>query len=228
MKVNQRRNWFEGKTTVITNLGLAIAQQGTKTLLVSSDLRRPKLCKTFGVNRVPGLYEVVSGTASLEDAIKDISDIILGDIEIDEIIKSPGIENIRVLPSGHTLSNPAEILGSQKMSDLIKELKKRFDIVLFDAPPVLPVTDACLLASQVDSVILCYEIGRTARNTLIRAKAQLESMDAKISGIVLNHIKLQTETRESYPHYYRYYGKEETDKKKGNIGEKDKGDRVKA
>jgi len=194
----------EGKTTILTNLGLALAQKGTKILLISSDLRRPALAKTFAVKKEPGLTELIMGTVGIEDAVRNISDILLGDIPLDKIIATPGIENVWVLTSGHLPLNPAEILESPKLLGLIEDFKKKFDVVFFDSPPVLPVTDASLLASKVDSVILCYEIGRTARAALLRTKVQLESVGANISGVVLNHIAPQTEIITAYPYYYRY------------------------
>lgn len=194
----------EGKTTILTNLGLAVAQKGTSVLLVSSDLRRPALAKTFGLKKEPGLHEVITGTVELEDAIRSISDIMLGEMELDEILKTPGIENLWILPSGHLPRNPAELLGSKELPGLIEQLKERFDVIFFDSPPILLISDTCLLASRVDSVILCYEIGRTAREVLLRAKTQLESVGANISGVVLNHIAPETETMGSYPYYYKY------------------------
>jgi len=194
----------EGKTTILTNLGLAVAQKGVKTLLVSSDLRRPALAKTWGMKKEPGLNEVITGTAKLEDALRSISDIMLGDMELDEIMKTPGVENIWILPSGHLPPNPAEVLESQELPKLIEELKKRFDVIFFDSPPTLLVTDASLLASKVDSVVLCYEIGKIGRDAVLRARIQLESAGAQISGVVLNHIAPQTEAMEPYPYYYRY------------------------
>lgn len=212
LKISQSQRVFlvtsagprEGKTTILANLGLAVAQKGEKTLLVSSDLRRPTLAKTLGVKREPGLSEVIIGTVKLKDALRSIPDIMLGDMEFDEIMKTPGIENIWILPSGHLPLNPAEVLESKKLPGLIEEFKKRFDVIFFDSPPTLLVTDVALLAYKVDSVVLCYEIGRTARDVLLRAKIQLESVDAKISGVVLNHIAPQTETMAPYPYYYRY------------------------
>ncbi|KPJ67011.1 MAG: hypothetical protein AMJ43_06320 [Coxiella sp. DG_40] len=212
LKFNQSRKVFlissagprEGKTTILTNLGLAVAQKGAKTLLVSSDLRRPALAKTLGMKKEPGLNEVITGTAKLEDALRSISDIMLGDMELSEIMKTPGIENIWILPSGHVPPNPAEVLESKELPKLIEELKKRFDVIFFDSPPALLVTDAGLLASKVDGVVLCYEIGKIARDALLRAKIQLESAGAKISGVVLNHIAPQTEAMTPYPYYYRY------------------------
>lgn len=203
----------EGKTTILTNLGLSVAQKGVKTVLVSSDLRRPVLAKTFGIKREPGLNEVITGTTSLEDALRNVSDIMLGDMQLDDIMKAPGMENVWILPSGHLPLNPAELLESKELPKLIEDLKKRFDVILFDSPPILPITDASLLAPKVDSVVVCYEIGRTARAALLRAKIQLESTGAKISGVVLNHITPQTETVAPYPYYrsrykYGYYEEE--------------------
>lgn len=201
----------EGKTTVLINLGLAVAQKGVKTLLVSSDLRRPALARTFGIKKDPGLNEVITGTAKLEDALRSIADIMLGDMELRDIVKTPGIENIWILSSGHVPLNPAEILETDELQKVIEELKKKFDVILFDSPPALLVTDASLLASKVDGVVLCYEIGRMARDALLRAKMQLELTGANISGVVLNHITPQTETMTPYPYYsykYRYYAED--------------------
>jgi Mrp family chromosome partitioning ATPase len=126
-------------------------------------------------------------------------------------MKSPRMENIWILTSGHIPSNPAELLESPEMGNLIKELRDKFDVILFDSPPVLPVTDAVLLASKVDGVILCYEVGRTSRDALARAKIQLESAGAKIVGLILNHTVPQSAA--IYPYYYsykyRYYEKGE-------------------
>ena len=194
----------EGKTTVLINLGLAVAQKGVKTLLVSSDLRRPALAKSLGIKKEPGLNEVITGTVKLEDALRSITDIMLGDMEFSEIMKTPGIENLWILPCGHVPPNPAEILETRELQELIEELKKKFDIILFDSPPALLVTDASLLASKVDGVVLCYEIGRISRDSLLRAKTQLEAAGANISGVVLNHISPQTEAMTPYPYYYRY------------------------
>ena len=193
-----------------------MAQKGLKTLLISSDLRRPVVAKTFGIHREPGLTEIVTGTADLEDALKNISDIMLGNMQLDEIMKGPGIENIFILPVGQLPRNPTEILESTELSELVEVIKKRFDVILFDSPPVLPVTDASLLASKVDGVVLCYEIGKTARDALLRAKVQLESVGAKILGVVLNQIKPQTEIMTPYPYYkykYRYHEKNDEFKK---------------
>jgi polysaccharide biosynthesis transport protein len=208
----------EGKSSVVCNLGLVMAQIGLKTLLVSTDLRRPILERMFGIAREPGLNEVAMGTVPLDSALKNITDILLGNIGLEDIRKTPGIENIWILPAGHLPQNPVEILESKALSELISKLKARFDVIIFDTPPVLPVTDASLLAPKVDAVFMVYEIGRTSREGLMRAKVQLEAVNAKIVGVVLNHTQAQTEQISAYPYYkkYKYYGKEET----GSIGRK--------
>lgn len=208
----------EGKTTVLINLGLTIAQMGSKILLVSSDLRRPSIYKTFGITREPGLTEVLTGVMPLDRALRNVTDILMGRLGLEGALKSPGLENISILTTGHMPTNPSELLGSKEMVELIKELRLRFDVVLFDSPPLLPITDAAILSPYLDGVLIVYEVGKTARAALLRAKMQLENVGAKPIGIILNHIKPETELDTDYAYYhYRYYGKEE--KKKG-ISEK--------
>ncbi|MFH0828204.1 MAG: polysaccharide biosynthesis tyrosine autokinase [Candidatus Omnitrophota bacterium] len=200
----------EGKSSVACNLAIVMAQIGLKTVLVSADLRRPVLAKVFGIKREPGLNELMMGTVNLDAALNNITDILLGEIGLEDIRKTPGIENIWILPSGHLPQNPVEILESKVLLDIIEKLKARFDVVIFDAPPVLPVTDASLLAPKMDCVVLVYEIGRTSREGLMRSKVQLEAVGAKIAGVVLNHTQAQSEGITPYPYYhkYKYYGKE--------------------
>lgn len=205
----------EGKTTVVTNLGVAVTQAGLRTLLVSADLRRPSIARTFGLKEEPGLTEVLNGTLSLNKAIRSASDIIMGGMNLEKMLETPGMENINILSSGTIPMNPAEILQSKELDDLILSVRSKFDLVLFDAPPVLPITDASLLAGKVDGVVLVYEVGRTARSALLRTKAQLESSGAKILGIVLNHIKPEIEPSTIYPYYYKYKYTSDPDKDSG-------------
>ncbi|RJO65759.1 MAG: polysaccharide biosynthesis tyrosine autokinase [Candidatus Omnitrophota bacterium] len=194
----------EGKSSVVCGLGIVMAQSGLKTLIVSTDLRRPTLDKTFGVKREPGVHEYVVGSATLERALRNVTDIMLGDMGLEDVRKTPGFENIWLLTTGKLSSNPSEILASKEMTSLIEKLRAQFDIVIFDAPPVLPVADAGMLASKMDCVVLVYEIGRTSREALIRSKIQLESAGGRMAGIILNHIRPEVEAVSSYPYYYRY------------------------
>ena len=210
----------EGKTTVLINLGLTTAQMGAKTLVVDTDLRRPTIYKTFQLNREPGLSEILTAGVSWQEIIRGLSDILLGGMSLDEASKTPGLDNFFILPSGRIPLNPSEILGSREMDILLSELKKNFDVVLYDSPPILPVTDASLLAPKVDGVVLVYEIGRTARSALLRAKQQIESSGGKVLGVVLNHIKTETEPDTAYSYYhYKYYGREGAEVK-DQLGEK--------
>jgi capsular exopolysaccharide synthesis family protein len=196
----------EGKSSVSANLAIVMAQAGLKTLLISADLRRPSIDKVFGIKREPGLNEFITGAATLKDVINNIVDIMVGDMNFDDIRKTPGMDNICIIPSGRLSYNPAEILKSKEIKGLIEKVRNRFDVIIFDSPPVLPVTDASLLASSVDSVVIVYEIGRTSREALIRAKIQLESVGAKISGVILNHTQPETEAIVTYPYYKYKYG----------------------
>ena len=195
----------EGKSSIASNLAVVMAQSGLKTLLVSADLRRPSLDKVFGIKRDPGMNEYITGAAGLKEVLNGIVDIMVGEMDFDDIRKTPGLDNITIIPSGRLSYNPAEVLKSKEIKSLVEKVKNRYDILLFDAPPVLPVTDASLLAPSMDCVILVYEIGRTSREALVRTKIQLESVGAKITGVVLNHTQPETEAIISYPYYkYRY------------------------
>jgi tyrosine-protein kinase Etk/Wzc len=203
----------EGKSTVVTNLGIVMGQAGLKTLLVSADLRRPILSKIFGVKKEPGLSELIMGTVQLEETLNNITDIMLGDMKFEDIRLTPGIENIWIVSAGKLPANPVEVLDAKGMPALIEKFKSQFDVIIFDSPPVLPVTDASIIASKVDCVVLVYEIGRTSREALMRTKTQLESIGSKVAGVILNNTRPQTEAISSYPYYYhykyKYYGKEE-------------------
>jgi Mrp family chromosome partitioning ATPase len=207
----------EGKSSFSCNLGIVMAQSGLKTLLVSADLRRPTLARTFGVKKEPGLTELLTGAESLDGVLRNITDIMMGEMNFEDIRKNPGLENIWIIASGHLPFNPPELLESKEISSLIEKLKMRFDVVIFDAPPVLPVTDASLLAQKMDCTVIVYEIGKTSREALMRTKVQLESVGAKLAGVVLNHTNPQTDAISTYPYYtqkYRYYGTDGQDKNK--------------
>lgn len=208
----------EGKSGVTCNLAIVMAQTGLKVCLVGADLRRPVIAKTFGIPREPGLNEYVTGAAKLDDCIHNINDILVGRMTFEDIVRTPGLENLSILPTGHLPFNPVDILDSKEMKVLLDNLRERFDVVLIDAPPVLPVTDSSILAPKVDSVVIVYEMGRMSREALLRTKVQLQSVGAKISGIILNNTNPHTEAIATYPYYYRekykYYEKEDEYKSK--------------
>ena len=196
----------EGKTTLICNLGLVMAQSGSRTLLMSSDLRRPELDRVFGLEREGGLAEILQGTLTFDRALRGLSDFILGKFGFDETVKHPYLANLSVITSGHRLpESPAELIGSKAMQDLLVMARAQFDVVLLDLPPILPVADSLVLAPLVDGVILVYQVGRISRGALLRAKTQLESVGAKLLGVVLNHVKPEVKSDPQY--YYQAYKK---------------------
>ncbi len=202
----------EGKSTTVANLGLALAQSGKRVLVVESDLRRPLIHTYFGLTREPGLTEVLLGTLDWRDAVRSLADVFLGKLDMDSLIRTPGMENLSFITSGTLPPNPAELLGAAPMRMFIEEVTNEFDVVLFDSPPVLPVTDAAVLASQVDSVLLVYQLGRAGRGLLKRAKSHLQTVQADLRGVVLNDIKAEVSDFSPAEYYYQYYARHTDDK----------------
>ncbi|RME48802.1 MAG: polysaccharide biosynthesis tyrosine autokinase [Chloroflexi bacterium] len=164
-----------GKSTTLANLAVTMAQAGKQVILVDCDLRRPSLHEIFGVSNTTGLTSVI-----------------LDDTTSAPPLRETGVPGLKLLTSGPLPPNPAELLGSRRMADLIRALREQADIVLFDAPPVIAVTDAAILASQVDGVLLVLNAGVTRREHAQRAKAALEKVNARLIGTVLNNVKLDT------------------------------------
>lgn len=193
----------EGKSTVTSNLGIVTAQTGARTALIGADLRRPELDRIFGLQREGGLTEVLSGEVPLERAMRGLSDFILGKFGYDEAVKSPYLANLFLLTPGRLPDNPVEQVGSKVMQELLSRLRSQYDVVLVDSPPLLPVADSLMLAPSTDGVVLVYEVGRISRAALLRAKTQLESVGAKLLGVVLNHVRPEVQTQPRDYYYYR-------------------------
>jgi len=199
----------EGKTTTIVNLAITLSQAGQKTLLVGANLRRPSIHKFFGIDRDPGLTDVLVGNQRWEDCIRTVADILMGRFEMEDIMIAPGLDNLHILESGPVPANPSELLSTPQMAEFIRQVRQRYDIILFDAPPVLPVTDAAILGGQMDGVILVYQAGKVGRLALKRAKIQLESARATVWGVVLNDLGAEIAGYAPYHQYYtHYYGEE--------------------
>jgi len=175
----------EGKTTTLANLGAVFAQAGKQVVLVSCDLRRPRLGKFLGVDESAGLTTVLLGDHALQQVVQPVQ----------------GDRRLWVLPSGPLPSNPAELLSGQRPREIFAALAESFDVVLIDSPPLLPVTDAVLLSRQVDATILVVAAGQTRRGELHRAAEKLEQVSAPVIGVVLNEV-----TRLGSTGYYYQYG----------------------
>lgn len=194
----------EGKSTIVTNIALSMAQLGRKTLLIGSNLRRPTVYKIFGLNRGPGLSDVLMGNIAWKDALRTATDILTGGLNIDDILQMPGIDNLNILPCGRPVDNVSEILNSRAFDRLLEEVKQSYDIIIIDCSPVMAVPDAITLCDKVDGLVLVYKVGHTPKDILKRAKSNLVNAKANILGVVLNDIK--TEAQVGYSaYYYRYY-----------------------
>jgi tyrosine-protein kinase Etk/Wzc len=174
----------EGKSTTSSNIGIVMAQNGKKTLLVDADLRRPILHSVYGIPREPGLTNLLFERTTFEEAIK-----------------STDVENLYVLPCGIIPPNPAELLGSQRMGQLIAKLREEFDVVVIDTPPVVAVTDALLLSHSADATILVARADVTRVDAMLRAMDSIERSGAGLLGVVLNNFNVAN----AYGSYYKYY-----------------------
>jgi capsular exopolysaccharide synthesis family protein len=171
----------EGKTSTLANLGVVFAQVGERVLLVSCDLRRPRIGALFGVDEGAGLTSVLLGQRTLDAAIQPV----------------PDVERLSILPAGPVPPNPAELISGARMREIIAETQEDFDLVLIDSPAVIPVTDAVLLSQHADATLLLAAAEQTRRADLRLAAEKLDQVDATILGTVLNKVTRQTG---------RYYG----------------------
>ncbi|MFZ0319335.1 MAG: polysaccharide biosynthesis tyrosine autokinase [Candidatus Sulfotelmatobacter sp.] len=178
----------EGKTTTSINCAVVLAQKGIRVLLIDADLRRPSIHKTLGMGPRSGLSNVLTGSATLETAIT----------------RSPILPNLDVLPAGTPPPNPAELLASVNMRDVLEELRGHYDHIVVDTPPTLSVTDAVVLSPRADAIVLVIRSGQTTKQALRRSRDILTQVNAKVSGVLLNAVDLSSP---DYYYYYEYQGK---------------------
>lgn len=164
----------EGKSTTLANLAVTLAQAEKKVILVDCDLRRPSQHAIFEVENGVGLTSMVVD----EEAFQTPP------------LQETPVSTLKLLPSGPLPPNPSELLGSRRMEEIIATLREKADLVLFDAPPIIAVTDAAVLASKVDGVLLVIRAGTTKRDHAQRAKALLEKVNAHLVGAVLNNVPM--------------------------------------
>ncbi|MDF2882788.1 MAG: capsular exopolysaccharide family protein [Clostridiaceae bacterium] len=184
----------EGKSTVSANLASVMAQSGKKTLLIDCDFRKPMEHKLFGLSNMGGL-----------------SNVLVEEINIYRAIQQSKLENLFILTSGVRPPNPSELLASDKMNNLIISLRKTFDYIIFDTPPVAVVTDAQLMSRMADGCVLVISSGETGKEEAVKAKELLQKVNAKIIGVVLNKVKVTLKNKDAY---YKYYYNTQGPKKK--------------
>ena len=180
----------EGKTCTTLNLAFTLAQKGSRVLLVDSDLRRPGLAKALGLQNHNGLSGILTGACEFEETL---------------LQKAEGLETLFLLPAGPYPTNPAELLSSIRMENLVKRWRERFDHVVMDSPPVLPITDATILSSLVDGVIMVVECEGTTRAALNRACRVIEHSGGRVLGTLLNKVDTRRDGYYGYRYYHGYY-----------------------
>ena len=184
----------EGKSTTIFNLATVFAQNGSRVLVVDSDLRRPSIHKVLKVSNSVGLTNFLLKQNTLE-----------------EVIQTTPLATLDVMPSGKLPSSSMGVLSSAQMKELIRELKRRYDYVFFDSPPIMGVSDASILSSEVDAVMQVIQYRRYPQPMTIRAKQMIEKVGGNLLGIVLNNINMASDENYYYysGYYYDYYSKNE-------------------
>ncbi|MEU0516485.1 polysaccharide biosynthesis tyrosine autokinase [Streptosporangium sp. NPDC006007] len=177
----------EGKSSTSANLAITLAQAGWRVILVDGDLRRPSIPRYLGIEGAVGLTDVLIDKAQLPDVIQTWSE-----------------PNLSILPSGRIPPNPSELLGSQGMRQLLARLTEAYDMVIVDAPPLLPVTDAATLAAVCDGTLLVARYGRTRQEHVTRAVEMLSSINARVVGSVLNFTPARSDQYRGYGYGYGY------------------------
>jgi capsular exopolysaccharide synthesis family protein len=188
----------EGKTLVSVNIALALAQSGKKVLLVDADLRRPRIHRVFRAAASPGLSNLLASQ---------------GEIAVDRAIRPSPVQNLSFMPSGPIPPNPAELLESPRMVELVRTLSEQFDCVLYDTPPTINVTDAVVLARHVHGALLVVRSFATDRAAASHARELLTESGARLLGVIINGVEAPTASYGRYGGYYagyssyaRYYG----------------------
>ena len=183
----------EGKSTTLVNLAYICAQGGYTTLMMDADLRRPRLHTFFDISNSVGLTNYLTTDLMLEDVV----------------LQTP-VDNLYFMPSGVLPADAAGILNSRRMSELVQDVKQRFDLVLIDSPPILGVSDAAVLASEVDLTMIVVQHRKLPRNMLLRTKQAVENVGGQVIGVVLNNVDVRSDSQyQYYTSYYTYYAPSE-------------------
>jgi len=179
----------EGKSTIAANLAVVLAQQGGRILLIDADMRKPMQHHIFGLERAPGLAEVLLDQIEWRRAVRHYSDVMLGEMGIDQALLTPGLDQLDVLTCGRVEVNPPDLLATPLMQKLLDEVRQEYDLVVLDTPPLLHTTDVTVIAGKVDGVLLVYHIGAVVRGALKRVKSNIEGVGGRVFGVVLNGVR---------------------------------------
>jgi len=183
-------NPWEGKSTVVINLGITLARFGARTCIVDADMRRPRLHKTFGIEADRGFSTLLAGSGPIDDAVVNTS-----------------VPDLDLIPCGPTPPNPSDLLGTARLKEVLDELKQRYDTVVLDSPPVIPVSDPRILSGYVDGLLLVVKVGRTTNDSLEQVRRELSAVSANTLGIILNDLDVSRRGYGyGYGYMYGYYG----------------------
>ncbi len=180
----------EGKTTIACSIAIALAQGGQRVCIVDCDLRRPRLHRVF--SRVGEM---------------GVTNVIVGDATIDDVAKPTVVDNLWSVPAGPIPPNPADLLHSERFKKFLNDLGDRFDRVVLDSPPIVPVTDSAVISTLVDGTVFVVRAFRTTRNMVRQGLRALRDVDSPLVGAVLNAVNLDRREYSYYYHYY-YYGRD--------------------
>jgi tyrosine-protein kinase Etk/Wzc len=178
----------EGKTTTVANLAITYANLGKRTILIDTDLRRPVVHKVLDLNKEPGITDYLSGNTD----------------DFNGLVQPTSIENLSVVPSGIIPPNPSELLGSKRMSDLLKKLENEWDMILLDSPPLVAVTDATMVSKEIDQIVIVVKVGQTDKKAFAHTITSLRNVQAPLGGVILNAVTHKN-SYGSYYYYYQYY-----------------------
>ena len=189
----------EGKTTTVANLAITYANLGKRTLLVDTDLRRPVVHKVLEAKKDPGITNYLSGATD----------------DFNSLIQKTAIENLSVVTSGIIPPNPSELLGSKRMSNLVAKLESEWDMILFDSPPFVAVTDATMVSKEIDQIIMVVKVGQTDKKAFTHTLSNLRNVNAPLGGIIMNAVTHKNSYGSYYYYYqyYHYYGSDSDSKK---------------
>lgn len=179
----------EGKTVVSANLAISMAQAGKRVLMIGADLRKPMVSEAFGIDNNPGLTDILLGNYAWRDAIKTVTDVMIGELGIDDVMATPGLDNLHFVTAGTMYSNPSELIESKLLSEFVEQVRGNYDIVIIDTAPVLSTADLSVIGPLVDGVLLVYRVGSISKELLQRATVELSRVKSNLIGVVLNGMR---------------------------------------